>query len=81
MIFCDNVVYYMIICDKINVMEVVYVDGQYITTRELCKWLKISPNTANNWRRKGMPYVEIGKTIRYKVEDVEKWLDEQKRKT
>lgn len=51
----------------------------FITTKELCEWLKISPNTANNWRRKGLPYVRVGNTVRYKKEEVEKWIEGQKK--
>ena len=50
---------------------------EYITTSELCEWLKISPNTANNWRRKDLPYIKVGNSIRYSKEDVQKWIDEQ----
>ncbi|WP_084524426.1 helix-turn-helix domain-containing protein [Lutispora thermophila] len=50
---------------------------KYITTKELCEWLKISHNTANNWRRKGLPYIRVGNTVRYDKEQVQKWLNEQ----
>ncbi|MCR4436134.1 MAG: helix-turn-helix domain-containing protein [Clostridiales bacterium] len=49
-------------------------EKEFITTKELCVWLKISNNTANNWRRKGLPYVKVGNTIRYDRQAVEKWL-------
>ena len=49
----------------------------YITTKELCVWLKISANTANNWRRKGLPYIRFGNTVRYDKAEVQKWLDSQ----
>lgn len=49
-------------------------EKEFITTKELCAWLKISNNTANNWRRKGLPYVKVGNTIRYDRQAVEKWL-------
>lgn len=51
----------------------------YLTTKELCEWLKISINTALNWRNKnGMPYVKIDRAIRYEKEAVENWLENQK---
>ena len=50
---------------------------EYITTKELCEWLKISHNTANNWRRKGLPHVRVGNTVRYDREEVKKWMQEQ----
>ena len=45
-----------------------------MTTKELCELLKITPNTANTWRRKGLSYFLIGKTVRYDKEEVQKWL-------
>ncbi len=59
-----------------DIKEVALID-EYITTKELCDWLKISPNTANNWRRKGLPYLRVGNTVRYDKEEVQKWLNEQ----
>ena len=56
----------------------VKIDTQYITTEQLCEWLKIHKNTANNWRRKGMPYIKIGNTVRYDKEAIQKWLESQK---
>lgn len=51
-----------------------FIDNTYITTKELCELLKITPNTANTWRRKGLPYILIGNTVRYEKEEVQKWL-------
>ena len=54
------------------------VKTEYLTTEELCKWLKISKNTANNWRRNGMPYIKIGNTVRYEKEAIIQWLEKHK---
>jgi excisionase family DNA binding protein len=51
---------------------------EYLTTDELCQQLKISKNTANNWRRKGLPYIRVGNTVRYEKVKVEEWLKNQK---
>lgn len=59
-----------------NHKEVVTIE-KYLTTDELCEWLKISKNTANNWRRLGMPYIRVGNTVRYNKEEVDKWLKSQ----
>lgn len=50
---------------------------EYITTKELLEWLKISPNTANNWRRKGLPHIRVGNTVRYDKKEVTEWLEKQ----
>jgi len=53
--------------------------AEYLTEKELCEWLKISRSTAVRLRRKGMPFVKIGKRfVRYNKEEVEKWLSKQK---
>ena len=54
----------------------IIIDGEYITTEELCQWLKISKNTANNWRRRGLPFVRFGNTVRYEKLKVQRWLEE-----
>jgi len=53
------------------------IDETYITTEELCQWLKISKATANNWRRLGLPFVRFGNTVRYEKVKVQKWLEEK----
>jgi len=45
-----------------------------ITTPELCKWLKITRGTAWKWRKRGMPHIGQGKSIRYEKEKVWDWL-------
>jgi len=56
----------------------VIVEEEYITTEELCKWLKISKTTANTWRRRGLPFVRVGNAVRYEKIKVKKWLEESK---
>lgn len=54
---------------------------ELITTKELCEWLKIGRTTANRWKNdNGMPYIGMGRTLRYKKSDVLKWLEDQKNK-
>ncbi|MBE3584853.1 MAG: helix-turn-helix domain-containing protein [Thermoanaerobacter sp.] len=54
---------------------------ELMTQEELCKWLKISPMTAYRWRKKGMPYIGKGKSIRYEKKAVLKWLKENSKLT
>jgi len=46
----------------------------YYTTKELCKILKVTRQTINEWRKLGMPFVKFGKLVRFNYEEVEKWL-------
>jgi excisionase family DNA binding protein len=61
---------------------IIYIDNQrrrimegYVTEQELCKLLKISKMTAYRWRKDGMPYKKINRAVRYKLSEVERWLD------
>lgn len=51
---------------------------EVISEKEVAKWLKLSPITLRNWRNqgKGPPYVKMGRSVRYRVSDIEKFLDE-----
>ena len=53
------------------------VDLEWLTSAELCVWLKITRGTAWKWRKRGMPFVGKGKGIRYSKFEVEGWLREQ----
>jgi excisionase family DNA binding protein len=49
-----------------------------LTAEELQKHLNISRTTLWRLRKEGLPHTKIGhKTIRYDLEEVEKWLEEQ----
>lgn len=47
-----------------------------LTTEQLSKHLQVSPQTVKLWRNDGMPvYVNSGRTLRYKLDDVIIWLN------
>ena len=48
-----------------------------LTTRELASALRLSPATLQLWRRtgRGPRYLKIGKSVRYRVSDVQEWLE------
>lgn len=48
----------------------------YISTRELADELGLAPITIEIWRAKGQGprYVKIGRTVRYRRQDVDAWL-------
>jgi hypothetical protein len=50
-----------------------------IDTHQLADWISQSPGTLANWRsrRIGPPYVKLPSGVRYRVRDVEAWLDAQ----
>jgi hypothetical protein len=51
--------------------------GELLTTEELAKLVKISPDTARKWRREGCPHVAVGeKKLRWRLADVLRWREE-----
>jgi excisionase family DNA binding protein len=49
-------------------------DIDLMDENELCEWLKISVMTAYRWRKDGMPYIKVGRLVRYDKEKVMAWL-------
>lgn len=49
----------------------------YITTAELAELLKVSRQAIYNWRMNGLPFVKIGSRIRFDLEAVNEWINEQ----
>lgn len=55
-------------------------DKVIIDNEEFQKLFKISPGTAANWREKGLiAYSQINNKIVYKIEDINKMLDDNYR--
>jgi excisionase family DNA binding protein len=52
------------------------------TPLELAERLKIQPRTLQDWRStgRGPKFVRVGRVIRYRESDIEKWLDQQAEK-
>lgn len=54
---------------------------QLLTVRETAAYLGIQPQTLACWRCTGrypaLPYVKMGRLVRYRLEDVEAFLESQ----
>lgn len=50
-----------------------------VNTKELCDYLKVHYNTVYKLVEEGMPYYDIGKGYRYKIEEVDAWLEKNKK--
>lgn len=50
-----------------------------LTTRQLSAYLNISVATIYDWRQRncGPPGFRVGKHLRYRKSDVDRWIDEQ----
>ena len=47
------------------------------TTPEAAAYLGVSPKTLETWRctgRHGLPYIRVGRLVRYRMRDLEEWL-------
>lgn len=50
-----------------------------ITKKELAEHYNVSIATIDRLMKEGLPYTKIGKNVRFDLEKVKKWLDEQAR--
>lgn len=49
----------------------------YVTINELIERLQVTRQAVWNWRKKGLPSIKIGRSVRFNLEDVQKWIDDQ----
>ena len=48
---------------------------QLLTERQLCEWLNVSKRNLFCWRMAGLiPYIKIGRAVRFRAADVERVL-------
>lgn len=57
-----------------NVREVSGVDSPFLNKKQTCRYLGISNNTLDLWISMGLPYIKIGKSIRFSKESVNQWM-------
>ena len=53
---------------------------QYITEIEVSNITGIAVQTLRNWRheRRGFPYVKVGRSIRYELDEIDEYMQERK---
>ena len=51
---------------------------KYLTLNELSEKLKLSRSTIDAWRREGLPFIKMGRNIRFDEDEVMKWIRENK---
>ncbi len=52
---------------------------RYMTPRELFQYIGISLSTQAKWRMENkLPYIKIGRFVRYDRLEIEKWLENHK---
>lgn len=55
-------------------------DEKLLNTKELAAYLGVVPSTIVQYRADGTgpDYIKIGQLVRYKIADVEKWIESKK---
>jgi len=53
-------------------------DVVYFTTDDIMKKYQVKRATIKKWRDEGMPYYKIGRGVRFKEDEVEKWIMDNK---
>ncbi|CAM1670039.1 helix-turn-helix domain-containing protein [Streptococcus mitis] len=52
-------------------------DSPFLNKQQACNYLSISNNTLDSWIKQGLPYIKIGKLIRFNKEAINSWLYSQ----
>jgi excisionase family DNA binding protein len=54
-------------------------ENEMLTVEELCAWLKVTRKTTERWRKDGLPYIKVGRSVRFEKDEVLKWLKDNQR--
>ena len=49
----------------------------YLTSKDLEKKYQISRSTVDNWKKEGLPFIKIGRSVRFDEREVERWINER----
>ena len=55
-------------------------EDEVLTKEELAKLLKVGVRTIDRMRKEGMPYFNIGTAVRFRKENVFKWVEKRESK-
>ncbi|HEK9074758.1 TPA: helix-turn-helix domain-containing protein [Streptococcus suis] len=50
------------------------IESPYLNKQQACNYLGISNNTLDSWIQQGLPYIKIGKSIRFNKQSIDTWL-------
>lgn len=53
------------------------IDSPFMNKQQTCNYLSISNNTLDNWIKKGLPIIRVGKTVRFSKSEINRWLQKQ----
>ncbi|WP_077805497.1 helix-turn-helix domain-containing protein [Streptococcus mitis] len=49
-------------------------DSPFLNKKQTCNYLSVSNNTLDIWIAMGLPYIRIGKSIRFSKESINQWM-------
>lgn len=52
---------------------------EWMTLRELAEWLKLSVHSVYEMNKQGLPRIRVGVQMRYRISEVEAWLERRRR--
>lgn len=52
-------------------------DSPFLNKQQACHYLGISNNTLDSWIKRGLPYIRVGKTVRFDKTKINQWLQNQ----
>ncbi len=52
-------------------------DSPFLNKQQACNYLSISNNTLDSWIKQGLPYIRVGKTVRFDKTEINRWLQNQ----
>ena len=52
-------------------------DSPFLNKQQACNYLSISNNTLDSWIKQGLPYIRVGKTVRFSKTEINRWLQNQ----
>lgn len=64
--------------DKTLLDKILIMNKVYLTTKELSTFYDVSRQTIYNWTNQGMPSYKLKGTRRFKLEEVDGWLNIEK---
>lgn len=52
-----------------------------MTVKDLAEHYQVTRQTIHNWLQHGLPHVKVGRVLRFDIEEVDRWVQEQSQKT
>jgi len=49
-----------------------------LTLHQLCDKLQLSRSTIDRWRKEGLPYTKLGRSLRFDEKEVAEWIKQNK---